>query len=90
MAWTLEQLTWEPDVETRNRKPVRAPAAFNAEWELRFGPNDRFRVFYQLDYGSREVLIVATGVKDPMTLAVLCGRIKTCLPSTSKQQSSAT
>ena len=43
---TEEQLTHEPDVETRNRKPVRPPAAFQAEWELRFGPNNRFRVFY--------------------------------------------
>jgi hypothetical protein len=61
---TQEQLTYEPDVETRNRKPVRPPAAFNAEWELRFGPNNRFRVFYQIDYGNREVRIVAIGVKD--------------------------
>ncbi|HZT80806.1 MAG TPA: hypothetical protein VFA26_11310 [Gemmataceae bacterium] len=38
-----EQLTHEPDVKTRNRKPVRPPAAFQAEWELRFGPNNRFR-----------------------------------------------
>lgn len=28
---TEEQLTQEPDVETRNRKPVRPPAAFQAE-----------------------------------------------------------
>jgi hypothetical protein len=41
-----EQLTREPDVETRNRKPVQTPAAFQAEWELRLGPNNRFRVFY--------------------------------------------
>ena len=27
-----EQLTHEPDVETRNRKPVKPPAAFQAEW----------------------------------------------------------
>jgi mRNA-degrading endonuclease RelE of RelBE toxin-antitoxin system len=59
-----EQLTYEPDVETRNRKPVRPPAAFNAEWELRFGPNNRFRVFYQIDRENRTVRIVAVGVKD--------------------------
>lgn len=58
-----EQLTHEPDVETRNRKPVRPPAAFLAEWELRFGPNNRFRVFYQIDHEHREVRIVAIGVK---------------------------
>jgi mRNA-degrading endonuclease RelE of RelBE toxin-antitoxin system len=58
-----EQLTNAPDVETRNRKPVRPPAAFQAEWELRFGPNNRFRVFYQIDHVNREVRIVAVGVK---------------------------
>jgi hypothetical protein len=67
---TEEQLTYEPDVETRNRKPVRPPAAFHAEWELRFGPNNRFRVFYQIDHESREVRIVAIGVKDRNRLMV--------------------
>ena len=65
-----EQLTHEPDVKTRNRKPVRPPAAFQAEWELRFGPNNRFRVFYQIDHESREVRIVAIGVKDRNRLLV--------------------
>jgi hypothetical protein len=65
-----EQLTYEPDVETRNRKPVRPPAAFQAEWELRFGPNNRFRVFYQIDHEAREVRIVAVGVKDRNRLLV--------------------
>jgi hypothetical protein len=60
---TEEQLTHDPDVETRNRKPVRPPAAFEAEWELRFGPNNRFRVFYQIDHENRQVRIVAIGVK---------------------------
>src|SRR5207248_3972284 len=65
-----EQLTHEPDVETRNRKPVRPPAAFQAEWELRLGPKNRFRVFYQIDQKSREVRIVAVGVKDRNRLVV--------------------
>ena len=67
---TEAQLTYEPDVETRNRKPGRPPAAFHAEWELRFGPNNRFRVFYQIDRESREVRIVAIGVKDRNRLMV--------------------
>ena len=67
---TEEQLTSEPDVQTRNRKPVRPPAAFQAEWELRFGPNNRFRVFYQIDHEKREVRIVAVGVKDRNRLLV--------------------
>jgi mRNA-degrading endonuclease RelE of RelBE toxin-antitoxin system len=65
-----EQLTHDPAVETRNRKPVRPPAAFQAEWEVRFGPNNRFRVFYQIDYENREVRIVAIGVKDRNRLLV--------------------
>ena len=65
-----EQLTHEPDVETRNRKPVRPPAAFQAEWELRFGPNNRFRVFYQIYHENREVRIVAVGLKDRNRLIV--------------------
>jgi mRNA-degrading endonuclease RelE of RelBE toxin-antitoxin system len=65
-----EQLTHEPDVETRNRKPVRPPAAFQAEWELRFGPNNRFRVFYQIDLEHRRVRVVAIGEKDRNRLFV--------------------
>ncbi len=67
---TEEQLTHEPDVETRNRKPVQPPAAFQAEWELRFGPKNRFRVFYQIDHERRQVRIVAVGVKDRNRLLV--------------------
>ena len=67
---TEEQLTHEPDVETRNRKPVQPPAAFQAEWELRFGPNNRFRVFYQIDHEKHEVRIVAIGVKERNRLLV--------------------
>jgi len=58
------------EVETRNRKPVRPPAAFEAEWELRFGPANRFRVFYQIDHTNRQVRIVAVGVKDRNRLLV--------------------
>jgi mRNA-degrading endonuclease RelE of RelBE toxin-antitoxin system len=65
-----EQLIHDPAVETRNRKPVRPPAAFQAEWEVRFGPNNRFRVFYQIDHENRAVRIVAIGVKDRNRLLV--------------------
>lgn len=65
-----EQLAHQPDVATRNRKPVEQPAAFSAEWELRFGPNNRFRVFYQTDQEDREVRIVAVGEKDRNRLLV--------------------
>jgi mRNA-degrading endonuclease RelE of RelBE toxin-antitoxin system len=59
-----EQLLFEPDAETRNRKPLRQPAVFEAEWELRFGPDNRFRVFYEIDRENRKVYILAIGVKE--------------------------
>jgi hypothetical protein len=61
---TLEnQLRFEPDIETRNRKLVEQPVAIEADWELRFGPNNRFRAFYTINIGQREVYIVAIGLK---------------------------
>ena len=60
----IEQLTYEPDVKTRNRKPLTSSAEFGeATWEIRFGPNNRFRVFYRSDITKREVRILAIGVK---------------------------
>jgi hypothetical protein len=58
------QLVHEPDVETRNRKPLKRPIAFGADWELRLGPDNRFRVFYQVNIESREVRVLAVGVKE--------------------------
>ena len=56
-----EQLLYEPATETRNRKPLKRPVVFEAEWELRFGPENRFRVFSALDFERREVQILAIG-----------------------------
>lgn len=64
------QLLHEPGVETRNRKPLRRPIAFGADWELRLGPDNRFRVFYQVNAESREVRILAVGVKDRNCLMI--------------------
>jgi hypothetical protein len=58
-----EQLLFEPDVETRNRKPLRQPADFSAEWEIRFGPDNRFRVLYRVDRDGHAVQILAIGEK---------------------------
>ena len=58
------QLLHEPHVETRNRKPLKRPIAFGADWELRLGPDNRFRVFYQINTDSRQVRVLAVGVKD--------------------------
>ena len=60
---TLEkQLQYEPVVQTRNRKPLKKPMAFQAEWELRFGPANRFRVFYQVQ--AEAVILLAFGEKE--------------------------
>ncbi len=65
-----EQLTFDPAVETRNRKPLDQPAPFDALWELRCGPKNRFRVFYDVDLVQRQVLILAIAVKDRNRLLV--------------------
>ncbi len=58
-----EQLQFEPDVETKNRKPLKRPVDFGADWEIRFGPNNMFRVFYETKHSINEVDILAIGVK---------------------------
>ena len=64
------QLLFDPEVETRNRKPLKRPIAFGADWELRIGPDNRFRVFYQVKAENREVRILAIGVKDRKRLFI--------------------
>ena len=58
-----EQLRYEPEVETRNRKPLLRPSAFGTAWEIPFGPNNRFHVFYRTDPATRKVHILAIGTK---------------------------
>src|SRR3954468_6867505 len=65
-----EQLRFEPGVETKNRKPLRQPAPFAAEWEIRFGPDNRFRVLHDIDEEHRAVQIVAIGEKEGNRLIV--------------------
>ena len=61
---TIEQLQYEPDVKTRNRKPLSDTSEFGEDtWEICFGPRNRFRVFYRVDRAEREVRILAIGVK---------------------------
>ena len=59
-----EQLIYTPERETRNRKPVEQPSPFGATWELRFGPNNRFRVLYEVDNDERTVQVLAIGIKE--------------------------
>jgi hypothetical protein len=58
-----EQLSYNPNIETRNRKPLTRPSVFGTAWELRFGPNNRFRVLYRMFVEIREIHILAIGVK---------------------------
>ena len=61
---TIEaQLQFEPLIETRNRKPLTRPVEFGAHWELRFGPDNRFRVIYEVNEMDGEVNVIAIGVK---------------------------
>jgi hypothetical protein len=59
-----EQLSHTPEVKTRNRKPLEEPTSFGATWELRFGPKNSFRVFYEVDHAEKAVAVLAIGVKE--------------------------
>jgi hypothetical protein len=65
-----EQLRFEPESETRNRKPLERPVDLGARWELRFGPEKRFRVFYRVHLERQEVRILAIGVKERNRLLI--------------------
>lgn len=65
-----EQLQFEPERETRNRKPLRPPAPLGATWELRFGPDNCFRVLYAVDLEHRQVQVLAVGVKERNRLII--------------------
>jgi len=58
------QLRYVPNQITRNRKPLEQPAPFGAAWELRFGPQNRYRVFYEVGREERVVWVLAIGVKE--------------------------
>lgn len=58
-----EQLRSEPDTETTNRKRLKYPGIYDAEWEIRFGPDNRFRVLYEINREYNEVHILAIGMK---------------------------
>jgi hypothetical protein len=59
-----DQLRFEPESATRNRKPLERPIEMGARWELRLGPDNRFRVFYRVEAEERRVRILAIGVKE--------------------------
>lgn len=62
---TLDQrLSYTPERATRNRKPLERLGPFGATWELRFGPKNWLRVFYEVRTGAQTVEILAIGVKE--------------------------
>jgi len=65
------QLSHHPHIETKNRKSLRLPAPFDATWELRCGPQNRFRVLYSFELDSRCVIIKGICVKEGNRL--ICG-----------------
>jgi hypothetical protein len=65
-----QQLQFEPAVETRSRKPLQQPAAFEARWEIRLGPDNRFRVLYDVNEAEHQGHILAIGEKERERLLV--------------------
>jgi mRNA-degrading endonuclease RelE of RelBE toxin-antitoxin system len=56
-------LIYEPDKQSRNRKLLKRPAEWGARWELRCGDDNEFRVFYSVYPNPNEVHILAVGIK---------------------------
>lgn len=65
-----EQLSHTPEKETLNRKPLRQPAPLEATWELRFGPQNSFRAFYEVDAEEKIVSILGLGIKQGNKLLI--------------------
>lgn len=59
------QLTYQPDVETRNRKRLRPNPL--APWELRIGENC---VFYDVNADAVSVRVIAVGRKEGSRLII--------------------
>ena len=75
-AGVEEQLRFEPESATRNRKPLSRPTQLGARWELRLGPGNRFRVFYRVEPDEHRVRILAIGVKERNRLFIAGEEVK--------------
>jgi len=67
------QLRHQPDARTHNRKPLRSPIFFggaSVTWEVRLGPQNRFRGLYRVNRESMQVNILAIGEKEGERLMV--------------------
>ena len=49
---------------------LEQPAPFGATWELRFGPGNRFRVFYEVESDTRVINVLAIGMKERNKLLI--------------------
>ncbi len=58
----------QPNAGWTRREMLQAP--FAATWEIRFGPDNRFRVLYDIDEEARVVQIVAIGEKQKERLVI--------------------
>jgi len=58
-----QQLQYEPNVRTRNRKPLVKSSHFGEAWELRLGSDNRFRVFYRIEEDVSCVRVLAIAEK---------------------------
>jgi len=58
-----QQLSFDANIHTRNRKPMRIPNSLGATWELRCGINNRYRVFYDIDPEEQVAIVLAIGRK---------------------------
>ena len=65
----VELLSHAPDEVATNRKPLREPI-LGATWEIRLGPNNRFRVFYDVDLENHLVYVAAIGEKERNQLLI--------------------
>ena len=67
-----EQLSHAPFDETINRKPLLRQSPFGEDaWEIRFGPQNRLRVFYGRDPDDpHRVVVDAIGVKNRNRLLI--------------------
>jgi mRNA-degrading endonuclease RelE of RelBE toxin-antitoxin system len=65
-----EQLVHSPVKQTRNRKPLDQPAPSGATWELLCGPDNRYRILYEVNVSELAVSILAIGIKQGNRLVI--------------------
>ncbi len=58
-----EQLKYQPDTVTQNRKPLKSLSMDKTRWELRCGTRNQFRVIYRVEAEAHTVTIAVIGVK---------------------------